>query len=151
VRALETLRQAETAALDLGKQRPIAQSRYWIGQALLAAGDLDAARDAFTAMLEVYPVADNVGHAYAVHGLGDVAWRTGAFEAARQPLGVAAGLARDGADAGLEGRVYLSGAAMYAALDQPGQQISALEQAITCFAEAGQVYLEVRALAALAA
>jgi DNA-binding SARP family transcriptional activator/tetratricopeptide (TPR) repeat protein len=148
--ALRVLETAERVAGELGRPRLLAQTRYWIGQTRLAVGDLDGAAAAFNSVLGAYPEPATTGHAYAVHGLGDVALLTGALEDADRYLRLAAELAGDGADAALEGRAHLSAAALYAATRQPDSRIAALEQAVTCFAEAGTAYLQAVALAALA-
>ena len=135
----------------LGRQRLLAQSRYWAGQAALAAGDADAAETAFTAVLDAYPEPQGLGHAYATHGLGDLARHAGRFDDADRHLDVAGNLAREGADAVLVGRVLLSVAALRAAQGERGPQLEALERAEECFAGCGAAYLQVRALAALAA
>src|SRR5215472_2406458 len=148
--ALAALQAAEEMANDLGRQRLIAQTRYWTGQAYLAIGGLDGAQAAFDAVYEAFPDNTSVGHAYAMHGLGDLEWRAGAYETAGQYLDQAADLAREEADAFLEGRVWLSVAAMREAEGQPVMNINALERAVALFAECGVDYLEVRALAGLA-
>jgi DNA-binding SARP family transcriptional activator/tetratricopeptide (TPR) repeat protein len=148
--ALRVLQAAQDAARALGRQRLLAQASYWIGQAYLLADDSDRARAAFAAMLDAYGEPTGIGHAYAVHGLGDVALRDSAFSDAQRHLGLAADLAREGADAVLEGRVLLSVAELHAALGQPEKRLSALEQAVACFDGCGAAYLEARALAALA-
>jgi DNA-binding SARP family transcriptional activator len=126
------------------------QSRYWIGQACLAADDLNGARAAFDAVSDVYGDDVGVGQAYALHGLGDLALRRGALVVAGRYLSVAAELARDGADAVLEGRVSLSAAALRQAQGHHGERIAALRHAVTVFAGCGAAYLEVRALGQLA-
>jgi hypothetical protein len=79
-----------------------------------------------------------------------VAWRKGAYVAAEGYLREAASLARNGADAVLEGRVWLSTAALRQAREQAGEQAAALERAVAVFAGCGAAYLEVRALSGLA-
>jgi tetratricopeptide (TPR) repeat protein len=148
--ALHVLEAAERAAEELGEQRLVAQTRYWIGQTSLALGDLPGAAAAFNVVLGVYGEPASTGHAYALHGLGQIAQRTGAFADAEQYLVLAAKLARDGADAGLEGRAYLSIAELHAVQGRSEKRLSALKQAVTCFAGAGAAYLQARALAALA-
>jgi hypothetical protein len=59
-------------------------------------------------------------------------------------------LAREGADATLEGRIRLSEAAVRSAQGRPGDQVEALTQATAVFAGFGLAYLEARALAELA-
>jgi DNA-binding SARP family transcriptional activator len=149
--ALHVLQTAEAAASQFGKPRLLAQTRYWIGETCLAAGDVAGATAAFTSVLEAYREPVGTGHAYAVHGLGGVALRAGAFGDAERYLSCAAELAREGSDAVLEGRARLSAAELYAALGQPGQRISALERAIACFAGCGAAFLQAQALATLAA
>jgi tetratricopeptide (TPR) repeat protein len=144
------LQAAEKAAEELGKQRLVAQTRYWIGQTSLAVGDLTSAAAAFNAVLEAYSEPASTGHAYAMHGLGEVAQRRGAFGDAEQYLVLAADLAREGGDAVLEGRACLSAAELHAARGEPRKRISSLEQAVACFAGGGAAYLQARALAALA-
>jgi DNA-binding SARP family transcriptional activator/tetratricopeptide (TPR) repeat protein len=144
--ALRELRASEGIAEQLGQPRLMAQTRYWIGQACLANGDLDGAQACFTAMLEVFGEPAGLGHAYAVHGLGDVARRTGALKAAGRYLSLAASLARDEGDANLEGRVALTSAGLQEALRHQDQRIAALEHAISCFADCNVVYLQVQAL-----
>jgi DNA-binding SARP family transcriptional activator/tetratricopeptide (TPR) repeat protein len=148
--ALRVLQAAERAAGEFGEQRLLAQTRYWIGQTCLAVGDLAGAAAAFNAVLDVYSEPTSTGHAYAVHGLGDLALRTGEFRDAERYLGLAADLARDGADAVLEGRAYLSAAELHAALGRPEKWLAALEQAVSCFAGCSAAYLQAEALAALA-
>jgi tetratricopeptide (TPR) repeat protein len=148
--ALVALQAAEEMANDLGRQRLIAQTRYWTGQAYLAIRALDGAKAAFDDVYEAFPDNTSVGHAYAMHGLGDLEWRKGACQTAGRYLDEAADLAREEADAFLEGRVWLSIAAMREAEGQPTMQINALERAVALFAGSGVGYLEVRALAALA-
>ncbi len=150
--ALQELLVAQQQVERMGRfQRPLAQTRYWLGQAWLAAGELGSAADAFGLVLEAFRAPDNVGHAYAMHGLGDVAWRRDAVDDAERYLGVAAALASDGADASLEGRVYLSLAALHDAQGDRSAQVDALRHAVDCFAGGDAPYLEARALATLAA
>jgi tetratricopeptide (TPR) repeat protein len=147
--ALSVLRNAESIAAGLGDQRLLAQTKYWIGQTCLAVDDLAGAEAAFTDVLETYREPTSPGHAYAVHGLGDVALQTGALEEAERYFALAGDQARHGADAVLQGRVYLSVAALHAALGQAGQQVTALEDAAECLAECGAAYLEAQALSLL--
>jgi DNA-binding SARP family transcriptional activator/tetratricopeptide (TPR) repeat protein len=147
--ARRVLAEAQAVANELGKGRLIAQTRYWIGQTCLATGDLDGAQAAFDAVFAESGDA-SVGHAYALHGMGNVAWRRGAYGVAERHFTMAAALALDGADAALEGRVWLSIAMLREAQGQPDRQIAALERAVAAFTGGDAVYLEVRALAALA-
>jgi DNA-binding SARP family transcriptional activator/tetratricopeptide (TPR) repeat protein len=149
--ARRTLGEAETLAGEQGSERLIAQSRYWIGQTCLAEGDLDGAAAAFGAVLEGYGDDAGTGHAYALHGLGNVARLRGAWSLAGQHFSAAADLARSGADSVLHGRVWLSIAALRAAEGRPGDQVAALERAAAALAGCGADYLEAQALTALAA
>jgi DNA-binding SARP family transcriptional activator/tetratricopeptide (TPR) repeat protein len=147
--AREALQAAEAIAAQLGESRLLAQTRYWIGQACLAAGDVEGAQAAFDAVYDAYADDPGIGRAYALHGLGDLALHKGALSAADRHLAVAAELARDGADAVLEGRVSLSIARLRQAQGRTGERIMALERAAEVFAGCGAAYLEVQALAEL--
>ena len=149
-KARGALEQAETVADELGRERLIAQTRYWKGQACLAMNDIAGARAAFDAVFEVYRDDPGVGHAYALHGMGDVAWRTGAHDAADRDLAAAISLAMEGADAVLEGRIWLSIAGLRKAQGQREAQEAALHQAVTVFAGSGAARLQARALSLLA-
>lgn len=139
------------AALELASQvsrpRLQAQTWYWVGMACLAAGDMDGAATAFSALREVFPDPPDLGHAYARHGQAELARRTGEHAEARAHLAAAAGLARK-TDTWLEGRLYLSEAALHAEEGQAGQQLHALEQAVDCFS--GASAYQVQALDELA-
>ena len=147
--ALRMLRMAEEIAETYANGRLLAQTRYWIGETHLANEDLDAARDAFLAVAAVYPGPTGIGHAYAVHGLGDEARLRGAFAEAGSKLSVAVGLAHDGADATLEGRVHLSIAALHRTQGANDAEVATLRQAVECFASCGAPYLQARALSEL--
>lgn len=149
--ARRALAEAEDVAREAGWSRLLAQTQYWIGQASLAdPADLAAAETAFEAVFDVFGEDDGVGQAYARHGLGDLALHRGDLKAAEQHLSRAAGLARDGADAALEGRARLSLARLHAVQGGREAQVEMLTEAIAVFAQSGLAYLEVRALAALA-
>jgi DNA-binding SARP family transcriptional activator/tetratricopeptide (TPR) repeat protein/DNA-binding Xre family transcriptional regulator len=148
--ARRALDEAETVAIELGGKRLVAQTRYWIGQACLAAADLGAAQVAFDSVLDVYNENTGVGHGYARHGLGEVAWRMGEYGGAEEHFAMAAELARESADAVLEGRVWLSVAALRGAERRSDAQATALQQAVEVFAGCGAARLEARALATLA-
>jgi tetratricopeptide (TPR) repeat protein len=149
--ARRALAEAEAVAEQAGWTRLLAQTRYWIGQAHLADPvDLAAAQAACDAVFDVFAEDGGVGRAYALHGLGDLALRQGDAKLAEQHLGQAVGLAADGADAALEGRIRLSLARLYAAQGRSAAQVEMLAEAIAVFAQSGLAYLEVRALAALA-
>jgi DNA-binding SARP family transcriptional activator len=149
--ARSALQAAEAIAAELGGTRLLAQTRYWIGQACLASGDVAGAHAAFNTVFDMYCDDLSVGRAYALHGVGDLALREGSYGAAERHLTRAAELARDGADAVLEGRVWLSVAALRQAQGRSGERVAALEHAVSVFAECGAAYLEVRALAVIAA
>jgi DNA-binding SARP family transcriptional activator/tetratricopeptide (TPR) repeat protein len=148
--ALAMLEQAQAVADELGGGRLIAQTRYWIGQVCLAMGDTDAAQAAFDVVSDVFYQAGGVGRAYAVHGMGEVAWRRGAHAAAESFFAEALSLVSDGSDAVLESRVWLSVAALHQVQGQAGPQAAALRQAAAVSAGCGAAYLEVRAQAGLA-
>jgi DNA-binding SARP family transcriptional activator/tetratricopeptide (TPR) repeat protein len=148
--ARRVLRAAAAVATELGNERVLAQARYWIGQTCLATGDIDGAQAAFDAVFVTYVAESSVGHAYAMHGLGDVAKFTGAYPMAARHLAVAAALAHDGGDAVLEGRVWLSIAGLSRERGQPDEEGDALRQAVILLGGCGAVYLEIRALAELA-
>ncbi len=148
--ARRMLEASERLADELGGERLVAQTRYWIGQTCLAADDTDEAQAAFDRVLDIYGEGGGVGKAYAVHGLGQVATRRGAYGAAERYLTEAVGLAAEGADAVLEGRAWLSVAALRRDQKQPAEQIAALERAVSVFAGVGMAYLEIRALSRLA-
>ena len=147
--ALGVLGEARTVADELGRSRPIAQTLYWIGQARLAVADTDGARAAFDAVYGIFRDDAGLGRAYALHGMGDVAWRRGDYATAERHFEEAAGLARQGGDAMLQGRVWLSAAALHRARGQAGELAEALQRAVAVFAAADAAYLEMRALAAL--
>ena len=148
--ARRVLRAAAAVASELGNERVLAQTRYWIGQTCLATGDLAGAQAAFDAVFVTYFSESGVGHAYAMHGLGDVARYTGGYPMASRHLTGAAGLARDGGDSVLEGRVWLSVAELARERGRLDEQGAALRQAVALFAGCGAVYLEIRALSELA-
>src|SRR5262249_22072937 len=144
------LAAAQVVAMELGDPRLLAQTRYWIGHCCLAVGDLAGAQAAFDSVFEIYRDDAGIGHAYAVHGLAWLACVRGAYSEAEQQHGVAADLlARLGADAALEGRVWLSLAALRQAQRQMDEWILALERAVAMFSGCGATYLEVQALARL--
>jgi DNA-binding SARP family transcriptional activator len=149
--ALRALGEAEAVASQAGWTRLLAQTRYWIGQACLASpADHAAAQVAFDAVYDIFGEDDGLSRAYALHGMGDMARHQGALDIAERYLAEAAVLAREGADATLEGRIRLSEAALRSAQGRPGDQVEALAQATAVFAEFGLAYLEARALAELA-
>ena len=147
--AVEMLRRSERIARELGRPRLVAQTRYWIGQASLARGDVAGARAAFDDVLAEFPAGSGVGHAYALHGLGDLAVVEGNPELARQRLVEAEALARDGADVLLEGRAALSLAALEESQGRAAEQVIALLRAVARFQAVGAVHLEIAAHVAL--
>jgi tetratricopeptide (TPR) repeat protein len=148
--ARSALGSAEAIAVELGDSRVLAQTRYWTGQACLAADDIDGATAALATVWDVYCETTGLGRVYALHALGQLELRTGALGAAEQKLTAAAGLAADHGDAVIEGRVALSVAALRQAQRRPADRTAALEHAAAVFAGCGAVYLEVRTLAELA-
>lgn len=148
--ARRALEQAQSLAAALSNERLIALTQYWIGQSHLATGDIDGAQAAFDTVFDIYRDDTSVAHAYAVHGLAEIACRRGAFGVAERHLAVAGDLARDGEDAVLAGRVLLSVATLHQAQGQADEQAAALRQAAAVFAGCGVAYLEARALAELA-
>lgn len=149
-KALRALEAAESIAAELGRNRLIAQTRYWIGQACLAVGDTDGAQVALDSVADTYADDTGVAHAYARHGLGQIAWRLGTYGVASQHLAVALERAHECADAVLEGRVWLSIAALRRVRGQSGHYVAALRQAVSVSAESGAARLEARALAEFA-
>jgi DNA-binding SARP family transcriptional activator/tetratricopeptide (TPR) repeat protein len=147
--ALAVLREAERLARETGKPQLLAPTLYWKAQAHLAQGDRAAAGAAFGEVLEAFPDR-GVGHAYALHGLGDLALVTGELDVAAARLAGAEECARDGADVLLEGRVQLSAAALADARGARGEQEVALIRAVELFRSCGAVHQEIEAHAALA-
>jgi tetratricopeptide (TPR) repeat protein len=148
--AVAVLREAEKIARERGQARVLAPTMYWIGQAHLARGDLISAASAFDEVLAASPPGSGVAHAYALHGLGDLALALGNVELARDRLEESEALAHDGADAALEGRVCLSIAALEASMERHVGQVVALLRALDPIRSCGATYLEIRAQALLA-
>jgi tetratricopeptide (TPR) repeat protein len=144
--ARRELDEAEAAAVRLGDGRLLAQTRYWIGQVNLAVGDLPAAAVAFGFVLDTYRHAAGPGRAYALHGLGWLACREGDHDAADQRLGEAVSLARDGGDAILEGRGWLSIAELRGSQGQQDAQLAALREARAIFDSCGAVNMQAQTL-----
>jgi DNA-binding SARP family transcriptional activator/tetratricopeptide (TPR) repeat protein len=149
VDALRVLAQARVVAGVLDRPRLLAQSNYWLGQAHLAVGEVDQAEDDFQAMADPESTVDGPGHAYALHGLGDVARLRGELAEARRRLERAAGLAHTAQDAVLEGRVHLSLAGLAEARARPAEQLRSLESAAECFGGGRSPSLEAASFAAL--
>jgi DNA-binding SARP family transcriptional activator/tetratricopeptide (TPR) repeat protein len=147
---LRALEHAQALAQELNSERVTAQTQYWIGRARLATGDTDGAQAAFDVVYDIFRDDRGLGHAYATHGLGDIAIRRGSRSEAERNLAIAADLAREGGDAVLEGFVSLSAADLHAAQREPTERIAALRQAAAVFGGCGAAYLEMHALAALA-
>jgi DNA-binding SARP family transcriptional activator/tetratricopeptide (TPR) repeat protein len=149
-RALTMFRRAEGMARALDQPRVLAQTRYWVGRACLARGDLAGARAAFGAVLGTFPAGTGVGHAYALHGLGDLDLADGDLVAARRRLSSAEELA-DGADVILAGRIALSIAGLEERRRRPADRVVALLRAVDRFQACAAVHLEIQAQASLAA
>lgn len=126
--AVAVLREAERMARDNGQARVLAPSLYWLGEAQLARGDVEAAGAAFDEVLGLSPPATGLAHAYALHGLGDLALARGDAGTARDLLTEAARFAREHADAGLEARVVLSLAAVEASLGRHAERVEILRR-----------------------
>jgi tetratricopeptide (TPR) repeat protein len=149
-RALRMFRAAEEMARDLDGPRVLAQTRYWVGRAALARGDLPAARTAFGDVLAAFPSFRGLGHAYARHALGDLALAEGDAGGAHLHLSQAAILAREGADGVLEGRIAQSIASIEQRRGHRAKELLALLHAVGRFQSCGAVHLEVRAQESLA-
>lgn len=147
--ALRVLRDAQQAARAAGQPRLLAQTAIWIGQAQLSRGDLADAEENFRYVLDTVGESEALGRAYAIHGLGDVALRTGALREAEDRLGTAATLARTASDWVLEGRVYRSLAELRGAQARPDDQADALRDAASCFDRGNATYQLAQALTAL--
>jgi DNA-binding SARP family transcriptional activator/tetratricopeptide (TPR) repeat protein len=142
------LQAALDVAMGVDEPRLRAQTWYWVGMACLAVGDLKGAEPAFSALWGVFPRPPELGHAYALHGLAELARQNHDPEMASSYLAEAARLA-DQADATLKGRVYLSEAGLHADAGHAVLQLRALEQAVACFG-GGAVANQVLALDELA-
>lgn len=149
-RALEALTEAREMAAALNSPRVLAQTEYWIGQAHLAAGDLDGSQTSFERVTSLLGEVEGLGHAYAYHGFGDVARLREDRDAARRMYADAVRLAEGAADAVLQGRVLLSIATLDGDAGDTGQQVAALTQARECFAGCGAAFHEAATWAALA-
>jgi DNA-binding SARP family transcriptional activator/tetratricopeptide (TPR) repeat protein len=149
VEAIRMLQLADERAGRLNNARLTAQTKYWLGQAHLAHGDLAQARPAFDIVSAIYG-STGTGGAYAIHGFGDLARLSGDFDEAERTLNQAARLARESLDAILEGRVHLSFAAMRGVQGRIDEQLDALAKAVECFAGCGAAHLETPALAMIA-
>jgi tetratricopeptide (TPR) repeat protein/DNA-binding SARP family transcriptional activator len=142
-------RALEVATTEVMTERSIAQTKYWMGQAYLALDDLEAAQAAFSAVLDMFPEPVGSGHAYAMHGLGDVARREGELDRAADHLALAVRLAHEAADGTLEGRAAISLAGLRLALNDPAGEIAKLEHAARCFAAADAIYQQMATLVVL--
>lgn len=142
------LSDAESIARALGSSRLIAQTKFWVGQAALAKGDLAGARDAFAEVQRLYHEPSGTGHGYAVLGLGQVALQEREWATAESRLTLAAHLAGD-SDAALKGRAWLAIAKLRQELGEHGKRVGALTAAVRCFGD-GSVYLQAQALSELA-
>jgi tetratricopeptide (TPR) repeat protein len=141
--ARDMLRQAETTARELGRDRLVAQARYWTGRVALALHDLTEARAAFGDVRAV-------SRAYAQHGFGDLALAEGDPARARELLREAESLAHASADVTLEGRVALSVAELERQHGEPLGRLVALLRAVARFQACGAANLEIKAQGLLA-
>jgi DNA-binding SARP family transcriptional activator len=148
--ALEALGRAWELGDRLGEPYALAQTSYWMGQARLAENNPSDARIGFAALFTAFDrKTSGVGAAYAAHARGDLALASGDGAAAEVQLRRAAALAQDAADATLQGRALLSMARLRRAQQRLDDEISALEDAVRCFADGDAVYLQAVALTAL--
>jgi DNA-binding SARP family transcriptional activator/tetratricopeptide (TPR) repeat protein len=144
--AVAVLLEASRMARRTASARVVAPALYWLGQAQLARGDLEAAGAAFDEVLKLSPPESGVAHAYALHGMGDLALARGDAEEARALLADASVFAREGADAGLEARVALSLAAVLAFLGLDADRVEVLRRG----SSGGSAKLAIRVQAELA-
>jgi DNA-binding SARP family transcriptional activator/tetratricopeptide (TPR) repeat protein len=147
-RALAALQDAERVAATL-PPRLLAQTRYSMGRARVAAGDLDGARAEFAAVLALIGETEHSGSAHATFGLGDVARRAGDRPEAERHLQDAAELAHGAGDSALEGRAYLTLADLYHEDGQPDRQIRTLNRAVAVLRGSDSALLQATALNAL--
>ncbi|MCY1141563.1 BTAD domain-containing putative transcriptional regulator [Actinoplanes sp. Pm04-4] len=147
--AVATLREAERVGRELGQPQVLAPTLYWMGHAYLARGNQAAAEAAFGEVFAMF-LDDGVGHAYALHGLGDLALVSGDLDVAAARLARAEECARDSADIVLEGRIHLTTALLEGARGARIEQEVALLRAVELFQSCGAVHLEIAAQAALA-
>lgn len=147
--AVAMLREAERLARGLGKPQVLAPTLYWKGRAFLAQGDRAAAETAFGEVLAAFPDG-GIGHAYALHGLGDLALGAGELDTAAARLARAELCAREGADVLIEGRVQLSVAALEDARGARAEREVALVRAVELFQSCGAAHLEIEAQEVLA-
>ncbi|WP_157437221.1 BTAD domain-containing putative transcriptional regulator [Actinoplanes subtropicus] len=148
--AVAVLLEAEKLARNSGQARVLAPALYWLAQAYLAGGDRPAAAAAFDEVQRLSPPDSGLAHAYALHGLGDLALAGGDTGTARHLLERAETLSREAADAGLEARVCLSIAAVEAAADRPDDRLAALRRAFGPIRASGNRWLEMLVQAELA-
>ena len=147
--ALEFLVRARDAdSGGAGWQGTAAQVSYWAGMVQLELDRVEAAEKEFAEVVRLAP--EGLGSAYAEHGMGETARRRGDLAEAVARLQRAARLAQEAPDAGLEGRVSLSLAAVYQQLGDWDAQLRELEKAVRCFADGGWIPRQAAALAALA-
>ncbi len=149
--ALASLTDAAAVAAGSGAARLRAQSAYWLGWAHLSGGDLAAAQSQFQQVLEHVADSDEIGQAYAHHGLGEMA-RLGGDEAeATHWLVSAVALAQHGGDAVLEGRAHLALARLHRGAGRIDAERHERERAVACFASVGADHLRREASTSTAA
>ncbi|WP_432832419.1 BTAD domain-containing putative transcriptional regulator [Dactylosporangium sp. CA-092794] len=139
--ALASLTAAAEVAAGSGSARLRAQSAYWLGWAYLGGDDLAAAQSQFQQVLQHVTDADEIGQAYAHHGLGEVARRGGDEAAAMHWLASAIALAERGGDAVLEGRAHLALARLHLAAGRVEAERNERERAVVCFTAVDADYL----------
>lgn len=146
--ALDTLALALAATDGLKGPQPVAETMYWIGQAYLVAGDLPAAERAFQDLAEL-GFYGGPGEACALHGLGEVALRSGDLETAASYVARAAHIAQAADDTTVDGLISITIADLRRAQGDSEAQVAALEHAIACFEVGDAAYDQLRAHRAL--
>jgi len=142
----ETLAEAQR----LQSPRAIAQNRYWLGHALLLAGDPDSAQVQFDAMATPGDAVTLV-RAFALHGLGEVALARQDLGPAETMLTTAIDIALIGGDAIVEGRAHLALARVRQAQGAAAGRIEELRHAARCFESAEQTFQQMTTLIELSA
>jgi DNA-binding SARP family transcriptional activator len=140
--AVDALVAADRTARTIGRERLMAQTAYWLGQAHLASDNLIEAERSFRSVVDSVDPSDYAGRAYAAYALGETARRSGALTDAEEQLGAATVLARQADDAALQGRISLSMAELYAQQGRREDEVEALRRAAAKFAASDAMYLE---------